>query len=433
MKVAVDPGRGLSQRPVLPIRANRGAQLDHEHGRAHAFACHVPQRQVKQAAVIGEVVVVAAHGFARLGSPRQIIAGHARREARQQAGLDLRGHAQPFLQTPLIHACLKQSGGLDLGRSRVGQHGQHLQVGLPKERTIQTCVGVKHADDPHRFARLGRHPERGTDHAVDRLTRQTRLLAQVCFIKGIPGHHRHLSLDSFVYDGLTDPLLDRPPLPIATCFQYGLVAFLVEQHDGGKVGGHDLEDQIQDAIEEHGKWVVHQQTGGGVRQHAHGAALQEKLGHADGTVRDHAGAHDGRPSADHGVFGLVDIRLVGKGQAETNLAISHPDDVVLAQGRLAQNRFAVYQDGFVVTHGDNEELALPRDDFRMSRTNSLTSEQSVPFSVSAQGDAPPRSPCLVRGSWPPYGDARDGLRIDQPSGFFRLSHRSFFLARWFTG
>ena len=172
------------------------------------------------------------------------------------------------------------------------------------------------------------------------------------------------------------------------------MALLVEQHDGGKVGGNGLEYQVQDAIEEHGKRVVHQQTGGGVRQHPHGAALQEKLGHADGTVRDHAGAHNGRPSADHGVFGLVDIRLVGKGQAETNLAVSHPDDVVLAQVRLAQNRLAVYGNGLVVGHGDNEELALARHDFHVSRTDTLIPEQNVALFLCAQYDSAPGWRCL---------------------------------------
>ena len=93
MKVAVDSGRGLSQRPLLPIRAHRGAQFDHEHGRAHALASHVPQRQVQQASVIGEVVIIAAHGFARLGSACQIVTRYLGRRTRQQACLDLRGHA----------------------------------------------------------------------------------------------------------------------------------------------------------------------------------------------------------------------------------------------------------------------------------------------------------------------------------------------------
>ena len=92
---------------MFPIGPHRGTQLDHEHGRAHALARDIPKRQVKQAAVIGKVVEIAAYCLTRLGSPGQIIARYARREVRQEVRLDLGGHAQPFLHPPLFHARLQ--------------------------------------------------------------------------------------------------------------------------------------------------------------------------------------------------------------------------------------------------------------------------------------------------------------------------------------
>ena len=130
---------------------------------------------------------------------------------------------------------------------------------------------------------------------------------------------------------------------------------------------------------------------------------------------------------------FVPIWFVGKGQTETNLAVSHPDDVMLAQVGLVQNPRAVYQDRFVVGAGDHEELALPRHDLRVSRTNTLTSEQHVAVSITAQDNATPGFPVPIHDSGPPYGNRGDDIRIDQPRGFVRLSHRSLLLVRGFTG
>ena len=317
------------------------------------------------------------------------------RSLRQKARLDLRGHAQIFLQPTLLHARLKQPGGFDLGSRRVGQHGQDLEVGPPKGHPVDPGAGVEHAKHAHRLTLPGRHPQRSADHSADGLGSQSRLLAQVHVLDGIAGHHRHPSLDHLTHDGPTDPLLHRPARAIATCFQYRLLVF-AEQHDGGEIGWHSLEHQIEYAIEEHREWMVHEQAGGRVRQHPHGAALRNEIGDAHGAVRGHVDAHAWCRPAYEWTERVLVTGLVHGVAAETNLTVSHRDHVVLAQGCLAEDRFAVHRYGHAVSLGDHEELILPQDDLCMTQAKAIVLEQHVALALSAQDDDTPRRPCLAR-------------------------------------
>jgi hypothetical protein len=99
-------------------------------------------RQVKQASVIGEIVEIAARRFTRLGSARQIIARNLRRRVRQEARLNLGGHAQTFLHPALFHARLKQPAVSILAPERAICRGstQFLRVAEPTQIWPGFCL-----------------------------------------------------------------------------------------------------------------------------------------------------------------------------------------------------------------------------------------------------------------------------------------------------
>jgi len=145
------------------------------------------------------------------------------------------------------------------------------------------------------------------------------------------------------------------------------------------VGWHRLEHQVKDAIEERGKGMVHEQAGGRVRQHTQCRLCEMKSGDADNAVRDVLVVFAHFSPVQTRTHRLLNIGLVGLGQAETNLIVANPDHVVLAQTRLAMNQLAIDRNELVMDFATTKNSPL-RETISAYRGQALSPPNRTPLS-----------------------------------------------------